>query len=43
VVDYLSLFNEPEEVYTKISYPEINVLIRDFVGPGWVEGKRHTP
>jgi len=33
VVDYLSLFNEPEEVYTKISYPEINVLIRDFVGP----------
>ena len=33
VVDYLSLFNEPEEVYTKISYPEINVLLRDFVGP----------
>ena len=26
------LFNDPE-VYTKISYPEINVLIRDFVGP----------
>jgi glucosylceramidase len=33
VVDYLSLFNEPEVVYTKISYPEINVLIRDFIGP----------
>lgn len=33
VVDYLSLFNEPEEVYTKIKYPEINVLLRDFVGP----------
>jgi glucosylceramidase len=33
VVDYLSLFNEPEQVYTKISYPEINVLLRDFVGP----------
>jgi glucosylceramidase len=33
VVDYLSLFNEPEEVYTKISYPEINVLLRNFVGP----------
>ncbi len=33
VVDYLSLFNEPEEVYTKIQYPEIRVLIRDHVGP----------
>ena len=33
VVDYLSLFNEPEEVYTKIKYPEIRVLIRDHVGP----------
>lgn len=32
-VDYLSLFNEPEQVYTKIKYPEIKVLIRDFVGP----------
>jgi len=33
VVDYLSLFNEPEEVYTKIKYPEILVLLRDYVGP----------
>jgi glucosylceramidase len=33
VVDYLSLFNEPEEVYTKIQYPEIKILLRDFVGP----------
>jgi len=33
VIDYLSLFNEPEEVYTKITYPEIKVLLRDFVGP----------
>jgi glucosylceramidase len=33
VVDYLSLFNEPEEVYTKIKYPEIRLLIRDHVGP----------
>jgi glucosylceramidase len=33
VVDYLSLFNEPEQVYTKIKYPEINVLLRDYVGP----------
>ncbi|MGB7436507.1 MAG: glycoside hydrolase family 30 beta sandwich domain-containing protein [Candidatus Acidiferrum sp.] len=33
IVDYLSLFNEPEEVYTKIKYPEIRVLLRDFVGP----------
>jgi glucosylceramidase len=32
-VNYLSLFNEPEEVYTKIKYPEIAVLLRDFVGP----------
>jgi glucosylceramidase len=32
-VDYLSLFNEPEKVYTKIKYPEIRVLLRDFVGP----------
>ncbi len=31
-VDYLSLFNEPEQVYTKIKYPEIKVLLRDFVG-----------
>jgi glucosylceramidase len=33
VVDYLSLFNEPEEVYTKIRYAGIKVLLRDFVGP----------
>jgi len=33
IIDYLSLFNEPEEVYTKIKYPEIRVLLRDFVGP----------
>jgi glucosylceramidase len=33
VIDYLSLFNEPEKVYTKIKYPEIRVLLRDFVGP----------
>ena len=33
IVDYLSLFNEPEQVYTKIQYPEINVLLRDYVGP----------
>ena len=32
MMDYLSLFNEPEEVYTKIKYPEIKVLMRDFVG-----------
>ena len=32
-VDYLSIFNEPEEVYTKIRYPEIRILLRDFVGP----------
>ena len=32
-VDYLSIFNEPEEVYTKIKYPEIRVLLRDFVSP----------
>jgi O-Glycosyl hydrolase len=32
-IDYLSIFNEPEEVYTKIKYPEIRVLLRDFVGP----------
>lgn len=31
-VDYLSLFNEPG-VYTKIPYNEINVLLRDHVGP----------
>jgi glucosylceramidase len=33
VIDYLSLFNEPESVYTKIKYSEIRVLLRDFVGP----------
>ena len=32
-IDYLSLFNEPETVYTKISYPEIKELLRDHVGP----------
>jgi len=31
-VDYLSLFNEPD-VYTKIPYKEITVLLRDHVGP----------
>lgn len=33
MVDYLSLFNEPEEVYTKITYPEIKMFLRDYVGP----------
>jgi glucosylceramidase len=32
-IDYLSLFNEPESVYTKITYPEIRILLRDHVGP----------
>ena len=32
-IDYLSVFNEPETVYTKIKYPEILTLLRDFVGP----------
>jgi len=32
-IDYLSVFNEPEQVYTKITYPEIRILLRDFVGP----------
>lgn len=36
-IDYLSLFNEPESVYTKIKYPEIRVLLRDFVGPAVVQ------
>jgi glucosylceramidase len=36
VIDYLSIFNEPEEVYTKITYPEIRVLLRDYVGPALV-------
>src|SRR2546425_5543936 len=36
-IDYLSLFNEPEKVYTKIKYPEIRVLLRDFVGPAVVQ------
>jgi glucosylceramidase len=31
-VDYLSLFNEPD-IYTKIPYNEISVLLRDHVGP----------
>lgn len=31
-VDYLSLFNEPD-IYTKIPYNEIDVLLRDHVGP----------
>ena len=33
VIDYISLFNEPDKVYTKIKYPEIRVLLRDHVGP----------
>jgi glucosylceramidase len=36
-IDYLSLFNEPEKVYTKIKYPEIRTLLRDFVGPAVVQ------
>jgi glucosylceramidase len=31
-IDYLSLFNEPD-VYTKIPYAEIRVLLRDHVAP----------
>jgi glucosylceramidase len=31
-VDYLSLFNEPD-IYTKISYKEIDTLLQDHVGP----------
>jgi glucosylceramidase len=31
-VDYLSLFNEPD-IYTKIPYNEIDVLLREHVGP----------
>jgi glucosylceramidase len=31
-IDYLSLFNEPD-VYTKIPYKEITILLRDHVGP----------
>jgi|HubBroStandDraft_6_1064221.scaffolds.fasta_scaffold00044_3 glucosylceramidase len=31
-VDYLSLFNEPD-IYTKIPYNEIDVLLKDHVGP----------
>jgi glucosylceramidase len=31
-IDYLSLFNEPD-IYTKIPYGEIRVLLRDHVGP----------
>ena len=31
-IDYLSLFNEPI-VYTRIPYTELNVLLRDHVGP----------
>jgi glucosylceramidase len=32
-IDYLSLFNEPFTVYTKIPYEKIRVLLRDHVGP----------
>ncbi len=42
VVDYLSLFNEPEQVYTKIKYPEIKVLLRDFVGPALQQSRLST-
>jgi glucosylceramidase len=31
-IDYLSLFNEPD-IYTKIPYNEIDVLLKDHVGP----------
>lgn len=31
-IDYLSLFNEPPG-YTRISYPEIKVLLKNYVGP----------
>lgn len=31
-IDYLSLFNEPG-IYTKISYPEIRDLLKNYVGP----------
>jgi len=31
-IDYLSLFNEPD-IYTKIPYSEIDILLKDHVGP----------
>jgi glucosylceramidase len=31
-IDYLSLFNEPD-IYTKIPYNEIDILLKDHVGP----------
>lgn len=40
-IDYLSLFNEPM-LYTKIPYTEINVLLRDHLGPLLEQEKLRT-
>jgi glucosylceramidase len=40
-VDYLSLFNEPD-IYTKIPYNEIDVLLRDHVAPLFRKNKIRT-
>ena len=37
-IDYLSLFNEPD-IYTKIPYNEIGVLLKDHVGPLLEKGR----
>lgn len=41
-VDYLSLFNEPFSVYTKIPYEKIRVLLRDHVGPALAKSRLRT-
>jgi glucosylceramidase len=40
-IDYLSLFNEPD-IYTKIPYQEINILLRDHVAPLFAREKIRT-
>jgi glucosylceramidase len=41
-IDYLSLFNEPFSVYTKIPYEKIRVLLRDHVGPALAKSGLRT-
>ena len=41
-IDYLSLFNEPFTVYTKIPYEKIRVLLRDHVGPALAKSGLRT-
>ena len=41
-IDYLSPFNEPQEIYCRITYPQVRDLLRDHIGPRFREAGLRT-